>query len=427
MKILIASIAVPGHLNPLLAAGNILKKHGHEVLVQTGSSLKSFVEAAGFSFISLLPEADIGPMQYLENHPERQDVTPGIEVFGFDMQHFFSQCLPAQAEGLKIALKDFPADLILVDSCFFGTLPLLLGPRENRPAIAHLGITVLNLGSGKNVPPQPGASAEAIRQDAEKRDRTLFKPVQSAFDAVLSQAGASALPCSAMEAMSILPDLYLHPGIRSFEYPDLSASTAPVHYIGSLPLPAGQHELPEWWHQIGPDKKVVLVTQGTVANRDLGQLVAPALTGLAEEKDLIVVVTTGGQPLESIPVDIPSNAHIAAFLPYQQILPRVDLLITNGGYGTVNMALAHGIPIISAGLTEDKEEVSAHVQWSGAGIDLKTNQATPESVYSAVQTIFTNSSYRACARELALEFASHNPESELLTLLEAHINTAVGA
>jgi UDP:flavonoid glycosyltransferase YjiC (YdhE family) len=39
-----------------------------------------------------------------------------------------------------------------------------------------------------------------------------------------------------------------------------------------------------------------------------------------------------------------------------------NLLITNGGYSTVNLAISHGIPIISAGLTEDKEEVSAHVQ-----------------------------------------------------------------
>jgi len=42
-------------------------------------------------------------------------------------------------------------------------------------------------------------------------------------------------------------------------------------------------------------KRLVLITQGTVANWDLGQLVGPALVGLAEEKDLILLVTTGGQ------------------------------------------------------------------------------------------------------------------------------------
>jgi len=43
---------------------------------------------------------------------------------------------------LKMALRHFPADVILVDSLFFATLPMLLGPREKRPAIVHLGVSV---------------------------------------------------------------------------------------------------------------------------------------------------------------------------------------------------------------------------------------------------------------------------------------------
>jgi hypothetical protein len=43
--------------------------------------------------------------------------------------------------------------------------------------------------------------------------------------------------------MTALPDLYLHPGIDSFEYPDPNSK---VQYIGALPTPAGQPTLPEW-------------------------------------------------------------------------------------------------------------------------------------------------------------------------------------
>jgi UDP:flavonoid glycosyltransferase YjiC (YdhE family) len=200
-----------------------------------------------------------------------------------------------------------------------------------------------------------------------------------------------------------------------------------VHFIGRLPLPAAPYSLPEWWHDLDETRRLVLVTQGTIANRDLGQLVGPALQGLAEQEDLIVLVTTGGQPAESIPVDIPANARVTDFLPYEYVLPRVDLLITNGGYGTVNMALAHGVPIVSAGLTEDKEEVSAHVQWSGAGIDLRTNQANPEMVRTAARQILDSSVYRDRARELAKEFAQHDTETELLNLLEAWVQPAVEA
>jgi UDP:flavonoid glycosyltransferase YjiC (YdhE family) len=126
-------------------------------------------------------------------------------------------------------------------------------------------------------------------------------------------------------------------------------------------------------------------------------------------------------------VDIPANARVAAFLPYESVLPKVDLLITNGGYGTVNMALAQGVPIVSAGLTEDKEEVSAHVQWSGAGIDLRTNQANPEMVRSAARQILDSSAYRNRARQLAEEFARHDTEAELLELLEACVKVTIEA
>ena len=44
------------------------------------------------------------------------------------------------------------------------------------------------------------------------------------------------------------------------------------------------------------------MTQGTVANRDFGQVVAPALVALGGRQDVTIIVATGGQPAESIPV-----------------------------------------------------------------------------------------------------------------------------
>jgi UDP:flavonoid glycosyltransferase YjiC (YdhE family) len=219
--------------------------------------------------------------------------------------------------------------------------------------------------------------------------------------------------------MSVLPDLYLQHGIESFQYSDDSFSSSPVHYIGLLPMPPGQPTLPTWWHELDRTKRLVLVTQGTLTNQNFGQLISPTLTGLALEEDVIVLVSTGGQPIESILTKMPANAHAAPFLPYELIMPSVDLLLTNGGYGTVNLALAHGIPIVSAGMTEDKGEVSAHVQWAGVGINLRTNQATAEDLRAAAREVLDNPVYSERAKELALEFASHNTEMEVLRLIEA--------
>ncbi len=78
-------------------------------------------------------------------------------------------------------------------------------------------------------------------------------------------------------------------------------------------------------------------------------------------------------------------------------------------------------------MTEDKEEVSANMQWSGAGIDLRTNQANPEMVRSAARQILDSSVYRNRASELAEEFAQHDTEAELLDLLEARVEPAMDA
>ena len=54
MKILIASTNAPGHLNPLLAVADILKKHNHEVVVQAATVVRAMVEAAGLPFLPFL-------------------------------------------------------------------------------------------------------------------------------------------------------------------------------------------------------------------------------------------------------------------------------------------------------------------------------------------------------------------------------------
>ena len=397
---------------------------GHEVAVQVSEDLRPAVEAAGHRFLSEIPNAQTSARYLFDSYPERIQKSPGMEMTGYDLVHFFARNIAAQSASLKMALYDFPADLILADSIYWGTLPMLIGPRDKRPAIAHLGVSVVNIGSGKNIPIRPDEISEQREAERQLRERFILQTAQQAVNAALAGLGYLGLPCPILEAMTELPDLYLHPGIESFEYPDPNSK---VRYIGALPTPAGQPTLPEWWQQLDPTKRLVLVTQGTVANRDLGQVVAPALVALGGREDVTIIVTTGGEPAESIPVAIPSNARIASFLPYAQIMPEIDLLITNGGYGTVNMAISHGIPIISAGLTEDKEEVSAHVQWSGAGIDLRTNQATPEAIRHAVDEIFTQPGYRERAQQLSLEFASHDVEAELLSLIEECVSESVGA
>ncbi|MHA7292440.1 glycosyltransferase [Arthrobacter sp. HLT1-21] len=122
----------------------------------------------------------------------------------------------------------------------------------------------------------------------------------------------------------------------------------------------GTAELPEWWDELDAGRPLVHVTQGTVANRDFSDLVRPTIDGLADD-DVLVVVSTGGRPAGSLDGPLPANVRVSSYLPYDELLPKTDVLVTNGGYGGVHFALRHGVPLVVAGETEEKTEVSARV------------------------------------------------------------------
>ena len=140
----------------------------------------------------------------------------------------------------------------------------------------------------------------------------------------------------------LLPDAYLQLTVPSFEYPRENLSSS-VRFVGTPPIAANQAPLPPWAHEVDGFRKVVLVTQGTLSDHDFGELITPALAALAGEPDLLVVVTAGGRASASIPGPIPDNARLADYLPLDWLLPRLDVLVTNGGYGTLNQAISYGI------------------------------------------------------------------------------------
>jgi len=140
----------------------------------------------------------------------------------------------------------------------------------------------------------------------------------------------------------------------------------------------------------------------------------PTLAALADEPDLLVVVTAGGRPVEAIPGPIPANARLASYLPFEWILPRTDVFVTNGGYGSVNQAMSFGISLVCAGLTEEEADVNMRMGWSEVGIDLKTNTPTPEALREAVRTVLDTDRYRRRALLMSEEFRMTNTPEEIV-------------
>ncbi len=397
---------------------------GHEVVGLSATVLRSRVEAIGATFRPFPGAADVDWRDMAGAFPEFKALPPGPAMTTFYLERVFADPIRAQHDGLREVLRDFPADVVIADNLFLGVLPMLLGPRSERPPIVTSGTTILTWHLADGAPhgagmPVGDEAAHRKRADlAAQIDGAIYEPFGRTLDALLARDfGVGPMPATLPDAIVLLPDRHLQLTVPEFEYPrpDLPAS---ARFIGALPIAPDQAPLPPWAADLDGSRKVVLVTQGTLSNLDFGLLVAPALAALADEPDLLVVVTAGGRPVDAIPGAIPANARVASYLPFDWLLPKVDAFVTNGGYGSVNQALSFGIPIVTAGLTEDKASVSARVAWSGVGIDLATNEPAPDALRAAVRSVLGQAPYRRRARRVADAFAKVDARSEILAPLD---------
>jgi UDP:flavonoid glycosyltransferase YjiC (YdhE family) len=191
--------------------------------------------------------------------------------------------------------------------------------------------------------------------------------------------------------------------VLSFDYP-LSDAPSTLRFVGPLSGTGSQAPLPAWWSDLDGSRPVVHVTQGTFANIDYDQVIAPTLRALADE-DVLVVVSTGNRPLDTLP-PLPANARAATYLPYDELLPRTSVYVTNGGYGGVQYALRHGVPIVATGGKEDKPEVGARVAWSGVGRRIRSERPSPRALRRDILAVLNESRYREAACRVAADMAA---------------------
>ena len=402
-RYLITCTPAHGHVVPLLQIARHLLSRGHDVSFLTSSRYAERVQAAGARFLPLPVDAEVDLDDADGAFPERRGLT-GPAALRFDMSNLFVRPGAAQLAAVRAELDARPVDAVLTEPLFVGGALLQLLPAHERPPVVVLGIFPLGARSadtapfGLGVTPLPGPLGRlrnaALRTVAE---RAIFGGVQKEADAMARREVGRDLGGFVLDWAG-RADAYVQFTVPEFEYPrpDLPAT---VHFAGPLPPSPSDPVLPEWWSELDGSRPIVHVTQGTIANSDFGQLVQPTIAALAAS-DALVVVSTGGRPVDALAGKLPDNVRVAEYLPYDRLLPLVDVLVTNGGYGGVQQALAHGVPLVVAGQTEDKVEVCARVGWSGAGVNLRTSTATPAQVARAVERVRSDSSYRANAERI---------------------------
>jgi UDP:flavonoid glycosyltransferase YjiC (YdhE family) len=420
-RIIIAATPVYGHVAPLRSIAANLVGRGYHVTFLSGSSFKTFVEGTGATFVPLRGNADFD-VSDPATFPQRLQLQAGPPQIDFDIRHLFVDPIAEQHRALQALLAeaytaqpDEPV-VLLHDTVFMGMWPVLLGAPGLRPTgVIGIGVTPLPLTSidtapfGLGLAPDNSAAGRLRNRELNLAVvNEVFVAAQTHLVKVLQVAGAPTAPPFVFDGMVALPDRFLQLTVAALEY-RRSDAPAGLRYAGALPAVHAVFSPPVWWKHVVGTRKVVLVTQGTVANRDFGELIRPTLMALAD-MDVVVVAVTGRADAEAS-ADIgpvPANAYVADFIPFDLVLPHVDVLVTNGGYGGIQQALSHGVPLVLAGETEDKIEVNARVAHTGAAINLRTGRPDTAALRSAVHTALSEPKYGLSAQRLQADYAKHD-------------------
>ncbi|KAK1751936.1 hypothetical protein QBC47DRAFT_389318 [Echria macrotheca] len=375
--------------------------------------------------------------------------------------------MPSASESVKNALvtmrRHAPEKKIVIicETWFTGLLPFKLG------ADLPEGFTELPKSLGTSILPATFASVDtgpmgtALPFDSSESGRARnimladllaksspFKEVTAYRDKMLRACGAKrdvstlfnghdkVITPGIFDPTWVCHDTILQMCIPSLDYP-YSDWPPYAKFGGTLPIKLRDPDFkpPSWFNQITSNsatlgnspgsraKKVVMVTQGTVAI-NYSQLIIPTLTGLAERNDLIVVALLGarGSSLEGWDdKGTAMNAIVVDYFPYDEILPHIDVLITNASYGVFQHSVVNGVPSVMAGSSEDKPEVALRAERAGLAINLRTGTPTPEAVAAAVDKILASSKYKLRAEELKREAAEFDAlgtvEREMLALI----------
>jgi MGT family glycosyltransferase len=394
----------------MLAVGLHLASLGHTVTFHTGDVFRSQVETAGLRFAEMTGKANI---DYRDpgDSAEREKLTERDRIV-HHIKYWFIDPLPDQHRRLQKILEETPVDLIMTSSMYLGCLPMLLGPGERRPPVIGCGVTPLILRSI-----DCGLTSHDATTGGRKRNQEEHLLLERAFQPIADQLNLALAECAAppisgfwSDSIYTMPDLFLQFTGDAFEFPR-SDMPSKVKYVGPvLPNKSAAFKEPEWWSELDGSKPVVLVTQGTLANFDLQELVQPTLTALADDNTLVIAATGRADRGDLI---APANAKVEAFVPFVRLLPKVAVLITNGGYGAVQQALSFGVPLVAAGDTEEKAFTAARVGWTGAGINLETRRPTPEQIRTAVHTVLAGSQHREQAQRLRKNFSRYDALAEI--------------
>jgi hypothetical protein len=375
------SLALYGHVYPLMPLALECAAAGHDVTIATG---EPFLGRLPLPTVRGVPEGLDVPTMMAETarrHPELRDLLPPdhldlpVAMFADTMAGHVIPVLLPQLAALQPDLVVYEATAIGA-----GVAADVLGI----PALAH-GITLW----GPFFPSLHRAAADYQREHWIR--------------------GGGVPPTDGR----LLADGYLDPAPPTLQHclgeasPDRQA-IRPVPWsesIGELPAGlGGTRTRPRVYVTLGTVFGAVDVLRRLVL--EIAALDADVLVALGPDAD---AATLGA---------VPGNVHVERFVPQAAVLPHVDVVVHHGGFGTMLGALTWGVPQLVLPQGADQFINATVLAAAGAGRGLDSADQAPGVIEAAVAELLAPGPARAAAQRLREELAGMPSPAQIVPVLE---------
>jgi zeaxanthin glucosyltransferase len=382
-----------GHLNPMLALADALRRRGHQVTFFLLGHPPASLQEGGFEVRPL--GGTLFPADEFQAEIRKLGLLQGRAALKHTFALSARSASAIMANG-PLAVRAAGIDALTVDQVTSagGTVADELG----LPFVTVSNALLLN--ADPIVPPffthwQPRDTWWARLRNRITWDRLdqLYTPVISQIQARRKTLGLPA-PQRIAEVWSSRLQISQQPA--AFEFPRLELPKQ-VRFVGPLRLPAGYPSAPFPWERLD-GRPLIYASLGTLQNRVADNF--RALAGACEGLDAQLVISTGNGLAPEALGELPGQPIVVPFAPQDELLRRAALAVTHAGLNTALDALAQGVPMVAVPVTNEQPGIAARIAWVGAGEVYTQRQLTPQRLRPLIERVLKEPSYRAAAASM---------------------------
>lgn len=374
MRILFSSMALPGHLTPVLPYATALRDQGHDVRVCTSAKAAEKLRKAGLDHV---PGPDITMdeliVAFAGTEGLSEDEKDAITIPRVFVELAARKAMPTVQETITA----WQPDLIVRESCEFAALVA-----AEKARIPHVRIAILHCDMEKKFGALSAAAVDGLRVSvgltADRAASLIAEPVFTAFPKALGETRVA------------------------------SHAPEPMRVAMPLEVVSQADPRPSWVPTNG--EHLVYVTFGTQSGTtDRERAMYRTALDAVAELPVRVLLTTGPNMAEHPLGPIPSNVVVETFVPQAQVFQHAKAVVTHGGSGTVLGALAVGLPLVVAPMFADQPDNARAVAATGAGVAVF--DADVLRLRSGIERVTRSNEFSKSAQSVADEM-THMPDLE---------------